>query len=86
MMPAELSKLTPEQLKQALPDGWTYSGSPDGKFVHTKDGNGNYRIRIDPPDKVTQYSHIHILDEKGNALDINGNIVPSNSPEGHMPR
>lgn len=86
LTPDELSKFTPEQLKKALPDGWTYSGSPDGRFVHIKDGNGNYRIRIDPPDKVTDYKHMHIVDGKGNAIDINGNIVPLNSPNAHIPR
>ncbi|WP_291584075.1 hypothetical protein [Clostridium sp. UBA6640] len=82
MMPEKLSKLTPEQLKQALPDGCAYSGSTDGRFVHTKDSNGNYRIRIEPADKVTKYPHIHILDGDG----INDNIVLSNGPNGHMPR
>ena len=28
--------------------------------------NGNFRVRIDPPDKVTDYTHIHILDENKN--------------------
>ena len=86
MTPKELSKLTPEQIKQALPDNWTYSESPDGRFVHVRDGNGNYRIRIDPPDRVTKYPHMHILDENENLLDIDGNIVSSDSPEGHIPR
>ncbi|WP_252216775.1 hypothetical protein [Clostridium sp. VAP41] len=67
-------------------EGWTYSGSPDGRFVHIKDGNGNYRVRIDPSDKVTEYPHMHVLDGEGNALDVNGNIVPSNSPDAHIPR
>lgn len=38
----------PIEMDQKLPDGWTYSGSPDGRFVHIKAGNGNDRIRIDP--------------------------------------
>ncbi len=86
LTPYELSKLTPEQFKEALPEGWTYSGSPDGRFVHIKDGNGNYRVRIDPSDKVNEYPHMHVLDGEGNALDVNGNIVPSNSPDAHIPR
>lgn len=86
MTPAELSKMTPDQLKQALPNGWTYNSSPDGKFVHIRDSNGIFRIRIDPADAVTAYPHIHIFDANGNLLDINGNIVPANSPDGHIPR
>lgn len=86
MTPSELNKLTPDQIKKALPDGWTYSGSPDGRFTHIKDSSGNYRIRIDPADKVTTYPHMHIFDDVGNALDINGNIVPANSIDAHIPR
>jgi len=36
------------------------------------------KIRIDPPDKVTDYRHIHIYDENKNSLDINGNIGNKN--------
>lgn len=86
LTPSEISKLTQEQLKEALPDGWTYSSSPDRKFMHIKDENGNYRVRLDPPDKVTGYPHMHIFDGEGNALDIKGNIVPSNSPDAHILR
>lgn len=31
-------------------------------FVHIKDEAGKIRIRIDPPDKVTQYPHVHVYD------------------------
>lgn len=37
------------------------------------------------PDKHTPYNHIHILDENGNPLDINGNIVSPKDPAGHIP-
>ncbi|MBD5505327.1 MAG: transposase [Lachnospiraceae bacterium] len=86
MSPEELSKLTPEQLKELLPEGWKYNQSPDGRFVHIKDASGNYRIRIDPPDSYTSYDHIHVFDQDGNSLDINGNIVPYDSPDAHIPR
>lgn len=43
------------------------------------------RIRIDPADKVTKYPHVHIYDESGNLLDINGNVVDRKSPDGHIP-
>lgn len=86
MTPAELVKLTPQQFQEALPEGWTYNQSPDGRYIHIRDVSGKYRIRIDPPDNVTNYNHIHIFDVDGNALDINGNIVPDNSPDAHIPR
>lgn len=43
------------------------------------------RVRIDPPDKKTNYTHIHIMDENKNPLDINGNIVSPKDPSGHIP-
>jgi len=42
-------------------------------------------MRIDPPDKVTNYPHKHLYDINGNSLDVNGNIVPSKSPDAHIP-
>lgn len=40
--------------------------------IHIKDATGRYRIRIDSPDKKTNYTHIHILDENNNSLNIDG--------------
>ncbi len=53
--------------------------------MHIKDTNGSFRVRIDSPDNVTSYQHVHILDEFGNPLDIEGNIVSRKSPDGHIP-
>lgn len=49
-------------------------------FIHIRDSNKNIRMRIDPPDKLTKYDHIHIYDENGNPLDINLNMVDRKSP------
>ena len=43
------------------------------------------RVRIDPPDKKTKYKHIHVYDENGNLLDVNGNPVSPKDPAGHIP-
>ena len=43
------------------------------------------RIRIDPPDKVTSYPHVHVYDSDGNLLDVTGSIVDRKSPDGHIP-
>lgn len=75
--------MSKKQLKANLPKGWTYTEF-NGR-VHIKDAKGRYRVRIDPPDKKTNYQHMHILDKYGNALDINGNIVSSKSPDSHIP-
>ncbi len=78
-----ISGMSREQLQTNLPEGWTYS-EHNGR-IHIKDANGNFRVRVDPPDKVTNYQHMHILDESKNSLDINGNIVSHKSPDGHIP-
>ena len=72
----------------SLPEGWWSPPSHNG-HTHVKSPNGkrgNTRIRFDPPDKVgTPYPHKHYYDEEGNALDINGNRVPKDSPDAHIP-
>jgi hypothetical protein len=66
-----------------LPSGWTKV--TNNGFTHVRDANGNIRVRIDPPDAKTPYTHKHLYDESGNSLDINGNIVNPKSPDAHMP-
>ena len=81
--PDEISNMTRKQLEDSIPDGWDFQNH-NGR-IHIKDANGNYRIRIDPPDNKTNYTHIHILDENKNPLDINGNIVSPKDLSGHIP-
>lgn len=78
-----ISKMSKSQLKSNLPDGWNFFEN-NGR-IHIKDTNKHFRVRIDPPDKVTNYKHMHIFDEKGNPLDINGNIVNEKNPKAHIP-
>lgn len=87
LTPNELKNLSIDELNKLLPDGWEFNANgPNGNdFVHIKDPKGNYRIRIDPPDKVTTYRHMHVYDATGNSLDINGNIVPYDNPAAHIP-
>ena len=60
-------------------------GSPDGRFMQWEyKDSGMTAVRIDPPDKVTLYDHIHLYDVNGNALDINGNIGAVDSPDVHI--
>ena len=58
-------------------------GTSFGYYLN--DEAGKIRIRIDPPDKVTQYPHVHVYDNDGNLLDSLGNIVDRKSPDGHIP-
>ncbi|MEK4860251.1 hypothetical protein [Bacillus sp. CH_70] len=42
-------------------------------------------MRIDPPDKVIKYNHVHLYDENKNPLDVNMSIVDAKSPDAHIP-
>ena len=66
-----------------LPDGW--SKVTNNGRTHIRDENGKIRVRIDPPDKKTPYKHRHYLDENGQSLDRDGNIVNYKSPDAHIP-
>ena len=48
--------MTKQEIIDAIPDNWKYA--EHNGFVHIKDEAGKIRIRIDPPDKVTQYPHV----------------------------
>ncbi len=75
--------MTSDELKNNTPKGWSFS-EHNGR-IHIKDENENYRVRIDPPDKIVNYTHIHILDANKNSLDINGNIVSRKDLLAHIP-
>ncbi|WP_207717314.1 hypothetical protein [Anaerosporobacter faecicola] len=81
--PKDISNMTRKELEDSIPDNWDFQNH-NGR-IHIKDENGNFRVRIDPPDKVTNYTHIHIFDENKNPLDIFGNIVSKKDPAGHIP-
>jgi RHS repeat-associated protein len=75
-----------EMISQKYSDALEYKGgSPDGRFMQWKYKDiGVTAVRIDPPDKVTLYDHIHLYDTTGNPLDINGNIGAVDSPDVHI--
>ncbi|MDM5351651.1 hypothetical protein QUF65_12210 [Lysinibacillus sphaericus] len=78
-----IPNMSKQEILDGLPKDWKYT--ENNGFVHIRDGNGNVRMKIDPPDKVTKYDHVHILDENGNPLDVNLNIVDRKSPDAHIP-
>ena len=78
-----IPNMTKQDIIDSIPDDWNYT--EHNGFVHIRDADGNIRIRIDPPDKVTNYPHVHAYDSDGNLLDSAGNIVDRKSPDGHMP-
>ncbi|MDE7435440.1 MAG: LXG domain-containing protein [Lachnospiraceae bacterium] len=78
-----IPNMTKQEIIDSIPDNWKYTEY--NGFIHIKDETGKIRIRIDPPDKVTQYPHVHVYDNDGNLLDSLGNIVDRKSPDGHIP-
>lgn len=78
-----IPNMTKQDIIDSVPDDWNYT--EHNGFVHIRDADGKIRIRIDPPDKVTNYPHVHAYDSDGNLLDSAGNIVDRKSPDGHIP-
>lgn len=83
LSPKDINNMSLDELRNSIPKDWQIFEN-NGR-VHIKDANGNFRVRIDPPDKITNYEHMHIFDENKNPLDIKGNIVDKKSPDGHIP-
>ncbi|WP_419185173.1 hypothetical protein [Lysinibacillus sphaericus] len=78
-----IPNMTKNDILEGLPSNWKHT--ENNGFVHIRDANGNVRMKIDPPDKVTKYDHVHIFDESGNPLDVNLNVVDRKSPDAHIP-
>ena len=84
----DLNNMDRNEIKAVLeknPDIQFKGQSPDGTRMHWEwVETGEYAARIDPPDNITTYDHIHLYDKNGNPLDIDGNIVDRKDPEGHI--
>ncbi|WP_044640136.1 DNRLRE domain-containing protein [Risungbinella massiliensis] len=78
-----IPNMSKQEIFDGLPSNWKYT--ENNGFVHIRDDIGNIRMRIDPPDKVTKYDHVHLYDQKGNPLDVNLNIVDRKSADAHIP-
>ena len=52
--PEEISKMTPKELENALPEGWTYAQSPNGDFVHIKDADAYYSTGRTEPNNILE--------------------------------
>ncbi|MBN6152548.1 hypothetical protein JR065_19625 [Xanthomonas sp. AmX2] len=53
-----------------------------GKGSYVDPVTGEQRVLIHPQDPCP---HCHVNDKYGERLDINGKIVPNESPEAHLP-
>ncbi|WP_430606822.1 hypothetical protein IGJ55_003129 [Enterococcus sp. AZ170] len=83
LSPKDINNMSLDDLRKSIPDDWKIFEN-NGR-VHIKDANGQMRVRIDPPDNITKYQHMHIYDDLGNPLDKLGNIVDRTSIDGHLP-
>jgi len=87
---ANLGSMNRQQISEMISENYSdvleyKGGSPDGRFMQWKyKDTGTTAVRIDPPDKVTLYDHIHLYDTNGNPLDVNGNIGSVDSPDVHI--
>lgn len=75
--------MSKQEILDSLPKDWKYTDN--NGFVHNRDANDNVRMKIDPPDKVTKYDHVHLFDESGNPIDVNLNVVDRKNPDAHIP-
>ena len=78
-----IPNMSRREILDGLPSNWRYT--ENSGFIHVRDTNENIRMRIDPPDKVTKYDHIHLFYENGHPIDVNLNTVDRKSPEAHIP-
>lgn len=81
--PKEIANMIRKELHYRFPKGWDFQYH--NARIHIKDETGNYKVRINVPDKTTNYTHIHIIDKNKNPLDINDNIVSYKNLAGHIP-
>ena len=59
--------------------------SPDERFLDFQDKFGNVRVKIHPPDAVTNYDHLHIYNKFGNSLNKHLESVERTSVDAHIP-
>ena len=54
--PKEIANMTRKELQDSVPEEWNFQDH-NGR-IHIKDENGNFRVRVDPPDKKNRlYSY-----------------------------
>ncbi|WP_396583052.1 pre-toxin TG domain-containing protein [Bacillus sp. SG20033] len=78
-----IPNMSKKEILNSIPSDWKYT--EHNGFTHVRDTSGNIRMRIDPPDKMTKYDHVHLFDKTGNPLDKNLKIVDRKSPDAHIP-
>ena len=86
--PKEVAGKSPSQIDKIAKDkGLIPKGDPEaGNGAYIDPVTGKQRILTHPePDSGCSGPHCHVNNPAGERLDINGNVVPSNSPDAHLP-
>lgn len=79
---SKVGNMTKSDIIKNLPSGWSHT--ENNGFVHIRDQSEMIRMRIDPPDKVTNYDHVHFFNENGEPLDKKLNVVDRKSKDAHI--
>ncbi|SPB17148.1 hemagglutinin [Caballeronia novacaledonica] len=83
--PTDVAGKTPQDIAQHATDQGLVPKGPDpmsGKGAYLDPVTGQQRVLIHPDGECP---HCHVNDSSGARLDINGNRVPSESPDAHLP-
>ncbi|MCL7423219.1 MAG: hypothetical protein M8364_20225 [Methylobacter sp.] len=86
--PKEVAGKTPSQIDQIARDkGLIPKGDPkSGKGAYIDPVTGKQRVLTHPePQSGCAGPHCHVNNPAGERLDIDGNVVPPESPEAHLP-
>jgi|GEM_PF-4315150 peptidoglycan hydrolase-like protein with peptidoglycan-binding domain len=81
--PKDLNNMSLKDILNKIPDNWDVKGPYNG-HITIRDDNEAVKIRIDPPDKVTNYDHVHLKDENGNPLNDDLQITGPKDPSSHI--
>jgi hypothetical protein len=79
--PSDVAGKTPEEIDKLAREKGLQPQGPD-----PKNGQGAYVDPVTGEQRILVHDgHVHVNDSSGNRLDIDGNQVPSNSPDAHLP-
>jgi RHS repeat-associated protein len=79
--PSDVAGKTPGQIDQLATGAGLKPKGPD-----PQNGRGAYVDPVTGEQRILVHGdHAHVNNAAGNRLDVNGNVVPSNSPAAHLP-
>jgi len=84
--PSDIAGKSPDEIEEAALDKGLKAKGPDpksGQGSYVDPVTGKQRVLVHP--NADCGAHCHVNDSDGNRLDEDGNIVPPESPEAHLP-